>query len=86
MGNVSTLHIITNNIKRIQNKNKCLSIIQYFKNKIGKKEILFLKEPPSTTSNEWKWKDNLNRPDFYSHDSSSSCGVLIMFFGKNKIC
>ena len=38
---VSNLHIITNNIKGIQNKNKCLSIIKYFKNKIGKKEIYF---------------------------------------------
>ena len=23
---------------------------------------------------------------FYSHDTSNSCGVLITFFGKNKIC
>lgn len=49
---VSNLHIITNNIKGIQNKNKRLSIIKYFKNKIGKKEILFLLETPSTISDE----------------------------------
>ena len=36
MENDNSLHIITNNIKGIQNKNKRVSIIEYFKNKIGK--------------------------------------------------
>ena len=83
---VSNLHIITNNIKGIQNKNKRLSIIKYFKNKIGKKEILFLLETPSTTSDEWKLKDEISGPTFYSHCFSNSCGVLTEFFGKNEIC
>ena len=51
MENDNSLHIITNNIKGIQNKNKRLSIIEYFKNKIGKYGILFLQETHSTTSN-----------------------------------
>ena len=44
MENDNSLHIITNNIKGIQNKSKLLSIIEHFKNKIGKNRILFLQE------------------------------------------
>ena len=84
--NVNSLHIITNNIKETQNKNKRLSIIEYFKNKIGKNGISFLQETHSTTNDEGKWKDEFSRPVFYSHDTSKSCGVLIKLFGKNKIC
>ena len=52
MENDNSLHIITNNIKGKQNKNKRLFIIEYFRNKIGKNEILFLQETDSTTSEE----------------------------------
>ena len=86
MENVNSLHIIANNIKGIQNKNKRLSIIEYFKDKIGKKGILFLQNTLSTTTDKVKWKDEFSGPVFYSHDTSNSCGVLIMLFGKNKIC
>ena len=86
MKNVNSSHIITNNIKRMQNKNKRLSIIEYFKNEIGKNEILFLQETHSTINDEGKSKDEFSGPVFYSHSTSNSCGVLIKFFGKNKIC
>ena len=86
MENVKSLHIITNNIKGIQNKNKRLSIIEYFINKIGKNGILFLQETHSTTSDEGKWKDEFSGPVFYSHGTSNSCGVLITFLGKNNLC
>ena len=54
MENVNSLHIIINNMKRMQNKNKRLSFIEYFKNKIGKNGILFLQETHSTISDEGK--------------------------------
>ena len=66
MENDNILHIITNNIKGIQNKNKHLSIIEYFKNKIGKNGILFLQETHSTTSDEEKWENEFSGPAFYS--------------------
>ena len=64
MENINSLHIITNNIKGMQNKNKPLSIIEYFKNKIGKNGILFLQEAHSTISDEGKWKDKFSEPVF----------------------
>ena len=42
MENDSSLHIITNTMRGIQNKSQRLSITEYFKNKIGKNGILFL--------------------------------------------
>ena len=80
MENVNNLHIITNNIKGMQNKNKPFSIIEYFKNKIGKNGVLFLQETHSTISDEGKWKNEFREPVFYSHDTSNSCGVVITFF------
>ena len=80
------MQVNTNNIKGMQNKNKRLSIIEYFKNKIDKNGILFLQETHSTTNDEGKWKDEFSGPVFYSHGTSNSCGVLITFFGENKIC
>ena len=85
MENFNSLHVITNNIKGMQNKNKRLSIIEYFENKIGKNEILFLQETHSTISDQGKWKDEFSGLAFYLHGTSNSCGVLITFFGKNKI-
>ena len=75
MENVNSLHIITNNIKRVQKKNK---FIEYFKNKTGKNRILFLQE----THVEGKWKDELSAPVFYSHGTSNFDYVL----WKNIIC
>ena len=85
MENDNSLHIITNNSKWIHNKKKRLSIIEYFKDKIGKNGILFLQETHSTTNDEGKWKGEFSGPVFHSHGTSNSCGVLITFFEKNKI-
>ena len=84
MENDNSLHIITNNSKWIHNKKKRLSIIEYFKDKIGKNGILFLQETHSTTNDEGNWKDKFSGPVFYLHVPCNSCGVLITFFGKMK--
>ena len=72
MENDNSLHVIANNIKGIQNKNKRLSINEYFKNKIGNNGILFLQETHSTTSNEGKQKNEFSGPVFYLHGTSNS--------------
>ena len=56
MENANSLHIITNNNKRVQKKNRLLSIIEYFKDKTGNNRILFLQE----TYVERKWKDEFS--------------------------
>ena len=41
MNNANCLTFITNNIKRIQNNSKRLSVVEYFRNKLGNNRILF---------------------------------------------
>ena len=81
MNNDSCLTFITNNIKGIQYNSKRLSVVEYFKNKLGNNGILFLQEIHSTFNDENVWKNDFNVPVFYSHSTSQSCGVLIALFG-----
>ena len=81
MNNTNCLTFITNNIKGIQNNSKRLSVVEYFKNKLGNSVILLLQETHSTFNDENIWKNDFNVPVFYSHGTSQSCGVLIAFFG-----
>ena len=81
INNVNCLTFITNNIKGIQNNSKRLSLVEYFKNKLGNNGILFLQETHSTFNDENIWKNEFNVPVFYSHGTSQSCDVLIAFLG-----
>ena len=64
------LTFITNNVKGIQKNSKRLSVVEYFKNKLGNNGILFLQETHSTFNDENIWKNDFNVPIFYSHDTS----------------
>ena len=44
MNNANCLTFITNNIKGIQNKSKRVSVVEYFKNKLGNNGISFYKK------------------------------------------
>ena len=81
MNNTNCLTFITNNIKGIQNNSKRLSVVEYFKNKLGNNRILFLQETHFTFNDENIWKNDFNVPVFYSHGTSQSRGALIAFFG-----
>ena len=81
MFNTNCLTFITNNIKEIQNNSKRLSVVEYFRNKLGNNGILFLQETHSTFNNENIWKNDFNGPVFYSYGTSQSCGVFIAYFG-----
>ena len=54
----------------IQNNSKRLSVVEYFKNKLGNSVILLLQETHSTFNDENIWKNDFNVPIFYSHDTS----------------
>ena len=70
MNNTKCLTFITNNIKRMRNNSKRLSVAEYFRNKLGNDEILFLPETHSTFNDEIVWKNDFNGPVFYSHGTS----------------
>ena len=52
MNNAKCLTFTTNGIKGIRNNSKQLSIIEYFRNKLGNNGILFLQETHSTFNDE----------------------------------
>ena len=81
MDNANCLTFTINNIKGIQNNSKRLSVVEYFRNKLGNNGILFLQETHSTFNDENIWKNDFNVPVFDSHGTSQSCGVLIAYFG-----
>ena len=83
MNNANCLTVVANNIKGIQNNSKRLSVVEYFKNKLGNNGILLLQETHYTFNDENIWKIDFNVPVFYSHSTSQSCGVLIVFFFGN---
>ena len=79
------LSFITNNVKGIQSLKKRLKLIQYFKSKIGPCGLLFLQETHSNSKVEQKWKEDFHGKVFFSHGKTNSCGVLIAYFGTEKI-
>ena len=76
MNNAKCLTFITINITGIQKTSKQLSVVKYFRKKLGIKGILFLQETHSTFNDEIIWKNDFIGPVFYSHGTSQSCGVL----------
>ena len=71
MDNGNYLTFINNDIKGIQNNLKRLSVVEYFKNKLGDNGILFFyKKHIPHFNDENIWKNDFNVPIFYSHDTS----------------
>ena len=52
MNNANCLTFPTNNLKGIQNNSERLSIIEYFKNKLGNNRNLFLQDTHFTFNDE----------------------------------
>ena len=61
------LSFITNNVKGIQSSKKRLKLIQYFEDKIGSTEVLFLQETHSNSKIKQKSKKDFKRQVFFSH-------------------
>ena len=81
----SSITFLSNNVKGLQSNKKRLKIIEYLKEKLDSNGFLFLQETHSTENNEVSWKQNFNGQVFFSHGKSNSCGVLICYYGSNKL-
>ena len=79
-----SLSFVTNNVKGIQPSKKRLKLIQYFKDKIGSTEVLFLQETHSNSKIEQKWKEDFKGQVFFSHGKTNSYGVLTAIFWKRN--
>ena len=82
MNNANCLTFITNNIKGIQHNSKRLSVVEYFKNKLGNNRSLFLQERHSTFNDENIWRNDFNVMSF-THMVPLNCDVLVAYFGNS---
>ena len=71
------INMISNN--GIKSTNKILKMMQYFKNKLVPRRILFIQETHATESNGASWRNEFNATLFSYHGLSNSCKVLIGF-------
>ena len=78
----SDLTFLTNNVREIQSSKKRISLIEYFKSKSNRNEVLFLQETHSSMKNGNAWVNDFNCPVFFSDGASSTCGVLTADLGK----
>ena len=79
------LHLISNNVKGLQNSLKRIRIFEYLKNNLGFNGFLHLQETHSSLADEKKWTNELKGPIFSLHGKTNCCGVAIRFIGSNKI-
>ena len=78
-------NFLSNNVKGMQSSKKRLKQLEYFKSKFKPKRLLFLQEKRLTIDCKIKWKDEFGGDFHFSHGSSNSCGVLILFYGNQDI-
>ena len=60
---------ITNNVKGMQSSKKRLKLVQYFIDKMGSNDVLFLQETYSDSKVQQKWKENFKGPVFFLMES-----------------
>ena len=66
-------------------------MFEYFKGQIVNNGIIFLQETHSSEDTLNEWRDDFKGEVFFSHGTTSSCGVMIRYLGNkkfsvNKIC
>ena len=65
----NSLSFITNNVKGMQSSKKRLKLMQYFIDKMGSNDALFLQETYSGSKVQQKWKENFEGPVFFLIES-----------------
>ena len=76
------LNFLSYYVKGMQPSKNCLKYFEYFKSKLKPSDLLFLQETHSTID---CGKDEFGGGFHFSHDSSSSRGVLVAFYGNPDI-
>ena len=84
------LHFLSNNVNGLSSE-KHVKVFEYFKGQIVNNGIIFLQETYSSEDTFNEWWDDFKGEVFVSHGTTSSCGVMIGYYGNkkfsvNKIC
>ena len=79
------LNFLSNNVNGLNLSKKRFKMFEYFREKIANNGILFLQETHSSHDTVINWRDDFKGELFFSHGTTSSCGVIIGYLGSNKI-
>ena len=85
------LRFLSNNVNGLRSSKKRVKMFEYFKGQIVNNGIIFLQETHSSEDTLNEWRDDFKGEVFFSHGTTSSCGVMIGYLGNekfsvNKIC
>ena len=78
------LGFISFNIKGIQQSSKRIKVFGYLRNTSFTKWLCFLQETQSSVEDVNQWSDNFKGQIFYSHGTTSHCGVTVVFLGSKS--
>ena len=85
------LRFLSNKVNGLRSSKKRVKMFEYFKGQIVNNGIIFLQETHSSEDTFNEWWDDFKGEVFFSHGTTSSCGVTIGYLGNkklsvNKIC
>ena len=69
----------------MRSSKKGVKILEYFRNKVAPKGLLFLQEMHSSVETEKQWNDEFKGQLYFSLGKISSCGVLTGFYGNINV-
>ena len=75
---------MSNNVNGLKSSTKCIKMFEYFREKISNNGIIFLQETHSSEDTFNNWQNDFKGEVFFSHVSTSSCGVMIGYLGSKK--
>ena len=78
------LNFLSNNVNGLKSSTKRIKTFEYFREKISNNGITFLKETHSSEDTFNNWQNDFKGEVFFSHGSTSYCGVKIGYLGSKK--
>ena len=78
------LNFLTNNVNGLKSSKKRIKMFEDFREKISNNGIIFLQETHSSKNTFNNWRNDFKGEVFFSHGSTSSCGVMIGYLGSTK--
>ena len=79
------INFISNNANGLRSSKKRIKIFEYLKDKIFNDGIIFLQETHSSENTRDEWINDFKGELYFSHGTTSSCGVMIGFITSKKV-
>ena len=77
-------NFLSNNVNGLKSSKKHIKMFECFREKISNNGIIFLQQTHSSMDTFNNWRNDIKGEVFFSHGSTSSCGVMIGFLGSKK--